>query len=152
MSGIFLNFFHTLWIYPVLVFQIKFGFSSYLEYAFISLVFNVGDYLGRYLDTFTRQYNNKYIFHSLLLFKYLLTYYNIYANKATGGIFLSFFFKLIYVLVFAILNGYLIVVYIEMTTANIFSIYDRQRAGYLISYSVGMGLTLGGFVSFLWSN
>lgn len=119
------------------------------KYIYICLIFNIGDYVSR------RYYQmlGKISFvqaHLLNLLKCLLTYYNLLALSSTNVVIQSLIIKTLYVLLFSFLNGFLCVTYIEFSRQGLLSIYDKQRAGSLISICVKVGLISGGILTKVW--
>lgn len=150
LFGLFLNFFHTLLIYPVLVFRLPLAINEQYKYLYISLLFNVGDYLGRHYYPRLALYIGHSHGHWLNLFKCLLTFYNLYVLSSPSSFFSNFLFQSLYVLLFSSLNGFLLLVFIEYARVGLKSIYDKQRAGTLIGIAIQVGLTIGGISSKLW--
>lgn len=111
--AIFINFAHTLFIYPVLVFKLHFNIADQYKYIYIALIFNIGDYLGRHYYPIVEKYMSERGGHFLNLFKISLTFYNLKALKSTNPITTSFIMMSLYILLLSAVNGILFLINIE---------------------------------------
>lgn len=58
--------------------------------------------------------------------------------------------KNLFVLIFSYLNGFILMSNIKYARKGFKSIYDKQRIGFLVYISNGIGITLGGLFTYLW--
>lgn len=148
-GGLIIVFASTLIVFPVLAFKLDFYLPSYIQYAYISLVFNFADILSRYVYL-PYPLDNKSIIDALSGFKVMLVYIVYMSAKAEFGILTYHVIRFLLIFSIGFLNGYLCMCYIDLSTKNFTSIYDRNRAGYLINTSIQIGLTIGALLSTLW--
>ena len=141
--GLILNFASTLFCFPVLSFQLGPFISPHIRSCVITLLFNVGDILSR-LFAGQKFIEVKHAFypHFLNLVKFFSVFLNFYLIGVETR------FKVLLVFFQGFLNGYLCLVYIQLSTRKFTSIYDKNRVGYLSSFSILTGLSIGSIVSF----
>ncbi len=117
----------------------------------ITLIFNLGDVVSRYLISVKMfKLRNIWIGHLLNISKIFLIYVNILCIQSHSPFFASISTKTALVFLQGFINGYLCVFYIEKSSNRFTSIYNRNRAGYFNSYSIISGLTLGSILSYFW--
>ena len=141
--GLILCFASTLFCFPVLSFQLGPFISPHIRSCMITLLFNIGDISSRiFAGKRIIKINNVIYPHILNVIKFSSIFLNIYLISSSSP------YKIILVFVQGFLNGYLCLVYIQLSTIKFDSIYDKNRVGYLSSFSILTGLSIGSILSF----
>lgn len=148
-AGLALVFGSTLCVFPVLTFKLDFYLPSYIQFAYISTIFNLGDTLSRFIY-FPFPIDNKIVVDCLVLVKVSLVYFMYLSVNSHSGLLTSHITRFMIVFLLSFLNGYLCMAYIDSATQKFISIYDRNRTGYLINTSIQIGLTIGALLSAFW--
>jgi hypothetical protein len=146
--GIFICFFTTLFIFPVLIFQLEVQITPAYKYLVFSLIFNIGDVSSRFFYSL-RQAMNKLIIHFLCLIKSLFVLIFYFAVSNTSFI-ADDWVKLLLIFVFAFLHGFVCTAYYNIASNRFNGVADRYKSGNLASISLIMGLTIGGLCSYAW--
>lgn len=147
--GIFITFASSLVVFPVLMFKLDFQLPIHIMFAYITFIFNLADTVSRYAFGCFKILNLPSL-HLLTLVKVGLIYVN-YISIDSQSIWLSSHVtRFFIVFVQAFLGGYILMAYLEVSTNNFKSIFDRNRTGLLNSFFVQIGLTVGSLLSLLW--
>ena len=141
--GLIMNFATTLFCFPFLSFKLGDFITPNLRSGIITLMFNFGDILSLLFAGYQFiTYDSPLIPHILNIFKFFTIFINLYLiEKETR-------FKIILVFFQRFLNGYLVLTYIQLANRKFKSIFDKNRVGYLNSFSILTGLSIGAFSSF----
>ena len=147
--GLFFVFASTLAVFPVLMFKLDFYLPNHIQYAYITFIFNLSDTFSRYIYA-NFKLKTVYQVHFFVLIKIALIYVNYISIGRVEGFLSTHWFRFIIVFSQGFLNGYLCMLYVAFTAVKFDSIYDKNRAGYLISFSIQVGLTAGALLSLIW--
>ena len=147
--GIFTAFASTLLTFPVLMFKLDFHLPAYIQFAYITFIFNLGDTVSRYVYSSFKMLHLPSL-HLLNIIKLALVYVN-YISIGSQSVWLnSHLSRFLIVFVQAFLGGYILMAHLDISVNNFKSIFDRNRTGLLNSFSVQIGLTAGAVLSLLW--
>ena len=147
--GIWTAFTSTLTTFPVLMFRLDFYLPLYIQYAYITFIFNLGDTVSRYVFDCYKIVNMPCL-HIANLVKIGLVYLNYISIGSASPYLNNHASRFFIVFSQAFLNGYLLMGYLEVSTNAFKSIFDRNRTGLLNSFSLQFGLTVGALVSLAW--
>ena len=144
-----LNFITTLGCFPVLTFRIDIGAPDHYKFALITLIFNIGDIGSRYFYTYYKLSTKRdvHMWNFAKMSFFVLHFLMINSSMWIFGLRIV---KVVLILIFSFLNGYLCMAFFEWASAGLENQFDRNKSGKLLSIFLQLGLMLGSFISMIW--
>ncbi len=147
-AGTFICFFSTLWIYPVLIFNLDIHVSDKYKFLVLTFVFNMGDVIGRYIYEYS-QLMSKRIMHVLCAIK-LVSIPVFYCTNYVQDFYKEPWFILLCVFLFSTIHGFVCTGYYNIGSNEFQGKVDRYRSGNFTCMFLIIGLSVGGLSSYVW--